>query len=377
MSDFKLYAIELENRKVFLQVSIPISEELLLQQCRVMVKFVNDNPPIKIIHTIDIDDVLKINYWVKYFMRYYGIDNVRGGNYIDEILSPELMQFLRMEIGATFDDYEDDVDVFENVLTECFAKESRRDSRLGSFGTPTKPPGGAKPRSSLDVVRADDLRSDCCAISTDDDKKKLENRLSDYKSRQILLEYSQVYDGLLEDLEWVKNEITNTRLIYDIPDKIKNGRGFNVLFNYYSVNRLCVNTYDKDRYKTILKRLKEFIDNYYSLSTKDEKDQKYYCDAYLRNKLRSFNEVKDDKSPLVLNPAFTLDNFFLHPHVITNWEFQVQIVNELIDKWLSMYYSIKNWRDEIEFDLSSYPKDFEKHTQYALRFMDIYKAMNQ
>ena len=361
MSDFKLYAIELENRKVFLQVSIPISEELLLQQCRVMVKFVNDNPPIKIIHTIDIDDVLKINYWVKYFMRYYGIDNVRGGNYIDEILSPESMQFLIMEIGATFDNYEDDVEVFENVLTECFAK----------------PPGGAKPRSSLDVVRADDLRSDCCAISTDDDKKKLENRLSDYKSRQILLEYSQVYDGLLEDLEWVKNEITNTRLIYDIPDKIKNGRGFNVLFNYYSVNRLCVNTYDKDRYKTILKRLKEFIDNYYSLSTKDEKDQKYYCDAYLRNKLRSFNEVKDDKSPLVLNPAFTLDNFFLHPHVITNWEFQVQIVNELIDKWLSMYYSIKNWRDEIEFDLSSYPKDFEKHTQYALRFMDIYKAMNR
>ena len=175
MSDFKLYAIELENRKVFLQVSIPISEELLLQQCRVMVKFVNDNPPIKIIHTIDIDDVLKINYWVKYFMRYYGIDNVRGGNYIDEILSPELMQFLRMEIGATFDDYEDDVDVFENVLTECFAKESRRDSRLGSFGTPTKPPGGAKPRSSLDVVRADDLRSDCCAISTDNDSLNFDN----------------------------------------------------------------------------------------------------------------------------------------------------------------------------------------------------------
>jgi len=29
--------------------------------------------------------------------------------------------------------------------------------------------GAVKPRSSLDVVRADDIRSDCCAISTDDD----------------------------------------------------------------------------------------------------------------------------------------------------------------------------------------------------------------
>jgi len=46
-----------------------------------------------------------------------------------------------------------------SVVIEGFAKESLRDSRLGSFGTPTKPLGGAKPRSSLDVVPADDRRS--------------------------------------------------------------------------------------------------------------------------------------------------------------------------------------------------------------------------
>ena len=47
------------------------------------------------------------------------------------------------------------------------------------------------------------------------------------------------------------------------------------------------------------------------------------------------------------------------------------LVDELIDKWSSMYYSIKNWRDEIEFDLSSYPKDFEKYTKYTLRLYEI------
>jgi len=229
MEDFKLYAIELENRKVFLQVSMPIREQLLLQQCRVMVKFVNKNPPIKILHIIDIDDVLKINYWVKYFMRYYGIDNVRGGNYTDEILSPRSMQFIREEIGATFDEYEDNIEVFENVLTEYNDK-------------------------TLDK----------------EEKERLENRLTDYKNRQKMLEYLPVYNGLLEDLEWVKSEIANTRLIYDIPDKVKTGRGFNILSNYYSINRLCVNTYDKDRYKQILKRLKEFIVDYYSLTSKDD-----------------------------------------------------------------------------------------------------------
>lgn len=330
MSEFKLYAIELENKKVFLQVSTPIREQLLLQQCRVMVKFVNNNPPIKIIHTMDLDDVLKVNYWVKYFMRYYGVDNVRGGNYTDEILSPRSMQFIREEIGATFDKYEDDVEVFENVLAEY------NDKKLDK-----------------------------------EEKERLENRLSDYKNRQKLLEYLPVYDGLLEDLEWVKNEIANTRLIYDIPDKIKNGRGFNVLSNYYSINRLCVNTYDKDRYKTILKRLKEFIVDYYSLTSKDDPVKQYCCDAYLRNKLNSFVETKIDNDALLINPDFTLDNFFLHPHIIMNWDFQVKLVDELIDKWTSMCYSIKNWRDEIEFDLSSYPKDFEKYTKYTLQLYEI------
>ena len=330
MSEFKLYAIELENKKVFLQVSTPIREQLLFQQCRVMVKFVHNNPPIKIIHTIDLDDVLKVNYWVKYFMRYYGIDNVRGGNYTDEILSPESMQFLRKEIGETFDKYEDDVEVFENVLAEY------NDKKLDK-----------------------------------EEKERLENRLSDYKNRQKLLDYSLVYDGLLEDLGWIKNEITNTRMIYDVPDKIKKGRGFNVLSNYYSINRICVNTYDKDRYKIILKKLKDFIVNYYSITSKDENIKQYCCDAYLRNKLNSFVETKFDNDALLINPAFTLDNFFLHPHIIMNWSFQVKLVDELIDKWISMYYSIKNWRDEIEFDLLSYPKDFERYTQYTLQLYEI------
>ena len=54
-----------------------------------------------------------------------------------------------------------------------------------------------------------------------------------------------------------------------------------------------------------------------------------------------------------------------------NWSFQVKLVDELIDKWISMYYSIKNWRDEIEFDLLSYPKDFERYTQYTLQLYEI------
>ena len=337
MSDFKLYAIELENRKVFLQVSMPIDEIFLFQECEVMFDFVKKNLPVKIIHTIDLDDVLKVNYWVKYFMRYYGINNVRGGNYTDEILSPELIQFLKLEIDTTFDNYEDDIELFENVLIDYNNK-------------------------NLDKA----------------EKEKLENRLSDFINRQKLLEYLQDYDGLLEDLDWVKNEIINMRLIYEIPDKIKtrsvskieNKSISNILSNYYFMNRVCVNTYDKNKYKTILNKLQKLINNYYLLNN-NENIKQYCCNSYLRNKLRTFNEKKDEASPLVFNPIFTLDNFFLHPHIMMNWGSQVKIVDELISKWISMYYSIKIWRDEIEFDLSSYPKDFKKYAQYALQLYEI------
>ena len=42
--------------------------------------------------------------------------------------------------------------IIENPIKDVgrFAKESLRDSRLGSFGTPTEPPGGAKRRFSID-----------------------------------------------------------------------------------------------------------------------------------------------------------------------------------------------------------------------------------
>ena len=62
---------------------------------------------------------------------------------------------------------------FKNNSTQKYYYE-------GFTGTPHPPgascvlrtltKGAVKPRSSLDVVRADDLRSDCCAISTDDEE---------------------------------------------------------------------------------------------------------------------------------------------------------------------------------------------------------------
>ena len=328
MTDFKLYAIELENRKVFLQVSMPIYEEFLFQECRAMFDFVKKNPPVKIIHTIDLDDVLKVNYWVKYFMRYYGIDNVRGGNYREEILSPETVEFLKREIETTMEDYEQDIELFESVLTSYNSK-------------------------NLD----------------EEEKKRLENKLRDYNDRQTLLKFLEIDDdALLKDIEWIANEIINIRSAYESTYESKKS-GYGILSSIYSRVSSSTNTLEKNKYRAILKKLQSLITRYYLLN--EENVLEYCGDPYLRNKLDSFEQTKMETTVLLVNPGFTLDNFFLHPHSLMNWDHQIEIVNDLIDKWLHMFYSIKNWRDELRFDLSTFPPDFEKHTQYALQLYEM------
>ena len=326
MSEFKLYAIELQNEKVFLQVSMPIYENYLFQECQVMFDFVKKNPPIKILHTLDLEDVLKVNYWVKYFMRHYGINNVRGGNYKEEILSPEQIRFLKVEIEMTFEDYENDISIFEDVLSTY---------------------------QNVDLNK--------------EENDRLENRLTEYKNKQELLAKMEIPDDLVADLEWIKEDIENTRKIYDIP--INSVGGFNILSKLYSRTFLHINTNEKNRYKLILKKIQNMVTLYYELN--EETIGKYCNDSYLRNRLKSFEETKVEDKVLIRKPFYTLDNFFLHPHAITSWDIQIEFANEYIDIWIGMAHSIYNWRDEIQFDLSTFPPDFEKSTRYALHLYTL------
>ena len=326
MSEFKLYAIELQNEKVFLQVSMPIYEDYLFQECQVMFDFVKKNPPIKILHTLDLEDVLKVNYWVKYFMRHYGINNVRGGNYKDEILLPEQIRLLKAELEMTFADYENDISIFEDVLSTYNTKELNKE-----------------------------------------ENDRLENRLIEYKNKQELLSKMEISDDLLADLEWIKEDIESTRKKYDAP--VNAVGGFNILSKLYARSFININTFEKDHYKMIIKRIQEMITTYYELN--EENIGKYCNDPYLRNRLKSFEETRIEETIMIRKPCYTLDNFFLHSHAITSWDIQIGFAYEMIDIWTGMAQSIYNWRDEIKFDLSTFPPDFEKSSRYALHLYSI------
>ena len=328
MSDLLLYAIELENRKVFLQVSPKIYQDYLFKECQIMFDFVKNNRPLKIIHILELEDVLKINYWVKYFMRHYGIDNVRGGNYTEEVLSEDALRFLKREIETTYSDYEKEIDLFESVLSTYQYKD-------------------------LDEIERD----------------RLLEQSANYTSRQALLSLIEIPENILDHLEWIKEEIVNIRSIYNVPldSGLNLKNGFSILSRLYSRVHIT-NTIEKDRYRIIVDKLKQLLNVYYSINR--EKFYPYCVDPYLRNKLESFDRNKIESSVLIMNPNFTLDNFFFHPYVIMDWESQTDIVHKLLDDWLSMAHSILNWRDEIVFDLADFPPDFEKKNHYALQLYD-------
>jgi len=124
MSENILYVIALENNKYFLHLSPPIYEDYLLKECIIMYDFVKNNRPCYIESKIDLDNtsdeindiVLKINYYVKYYMKKYGVNNVRGGIYTDETLPDYLLQSLYTELNITIEDYEKNIEIIENVL---------------------------------------------------------------------------------------------------------------------------------------------------------------------------------------------------------------------------------------------------------------------
>lgn len=101
-----LYAFKLENEKYFLY---PSSNEGTIDdiktECRILYEFVRLNPIINLIESVPINDEMEIDKHVKTFMRYNGIENVRGGSYSDGVLHNTTVQFIEKELSLNYETY--------------------------------------------------------------------------------------------------------------------------------------------------------------------------------------------------------------------------------------------------------------------------------
>ena len=322
MSEMKLYAIELENRKVFLHVCPTIKLPYLFPECKIMFDFVNKNPPIRVLNEIELEDVLKVDYYVKYFMRHYGIDNVRGGSYSDEVLPEYLLKTLRLEIETTFEDYMDNIDLYTNI-EQRYNKKSNKEEEI----------------------------------------VKINKLWKNYKYKKDLLESLSFngYETIIDDIDWLKDEIDNKTDYYHCS--------ITTVENLGSRKSLSINSYEGNKYKYIIKNIISLIDVYYDIC--DNTNQEAIFDSYLRNRLISIKNTRTEKTALIGKPQFVLDHIFLHPFSIPSWNAYLEIAKELLENITNIAYIVKNLIDEIEFDISKVSSNFEQEVQYSIKYLSF------
>jgi len=100
-----MYFISLEQDKMFLYVDFQDQEENILIKAREKYQYVQAFAPIKIVFVMEIKDLYDVDKHVKQFMHMFGIDNTRGGSYINIKLKEEEIQLIEKERAITSLDY--------------------------------------------------------------------------------------------------------------------------------------------------------------------------------------------------------------------------------------------------------------------------------
>jgi len=324
MADYKIHIIELENNKYFLHVSLPIYQDLLFKECSLMFDFVKNNPPVFLINTVDINDILEIDYHVKHFMRVYGIDNVRGGNYTDENLTPQQISFLKKEISISFLDYDKQNEIVEEVI------------------------------QTYQYQKIDE-----------NEKEKIEEGLKRYNNKKYLLSLltndNDDHLYIIDNLKWLNENIIDIRSTFkNLSDTTKMVKSIKIR-QYLPINIVDI----VERYKNILKKMGSVVSIYLSLN---EDKLEPYLTPYLKMKFASIKKYEDFEIIFIKKPRFILDNIFFHPQSITDWDKYCESSDKLLENLFDISYTILNIIQELNFDLSTYPEYFEIKMNYILEY---------
>jgi hypothetical protein len=116
-----LHVISLEYNKYFLHYSNKdslLNSSKILFECELMYEFVQINKPKFILESTIISQNFEIDFFVKKYMHFYGIDNVRGGSYSSVILDENTKRFIQNEFKTKIQTYEKKDLIIENILLE-------------------------------------------------------------------------------------------------------------------------------------------------------------------------------------------------------------------------------------------------------------------
>jgi len=96
-----MYFVSLDDDKLFLYTDFKMDYEKVLTVCEEKYEYVQKHKPRKVIFTLEINDLYDVDKYVKTFMHMFGIDDTRGGSYVDIDLPEYLKEAILFEQKIT------------------------------------------------------------------------------------------------------------------------------------------------------------------------------------------------------------------------------------------------------------------------------------
>lgn len=311
---YYLYSLKLSNEKWFLYVTKEQDIKQVYISSKIRYEYISNNSPILSHECIKLIDVLEIDFFVKKYMRLYGINKVRGGSYSNEILSIEEQNILSKEINQKFSNYDKPIDITipeYNNLSDWTIEEIQ-----------------GRKKEVLEQKKIYDL-----------DQEKYNNLMENLYNTEI-----SINRNILSDIEWFNHIIEIL-----INEYYNNNNNNNIMSDeIYEVSETVKTRYKKVK-KIVIGLNKKFIEIY-------EYDNYLYCSN------RMFEQMIE-----------YLDNLFTITNNIININ-EIVINKEYLFKQLEyIYYCLINKKDEYEFDKNYYPENFKIMTKWKLNKLEEYE----
>lgn len=307
-----IYVLLLEKNKIFIHASSSINTEDIFNEYKLLYDVSLKYPPLTILDSIMITPsnqlimdssshstknlmkknpnifLLDINKYVKQYMILYGLDNVRGGNYSDEYLDENTMNFLKKEINT------DNFSHQEEILKQY--NEYKKNLQIDNKFEPEE-----QEKNLFDYEKYTILQNKYNTLKKINDNTNFDTQI-------------------LNELEW----------LYRISKESGH-------FTYREAPE------NKERYKKIVSLIKELRKKYEEIVV-ERYDQQNISPYYVYMK----------------NPEFLFDNFFYHQNKKDRLFLKDEDGEKLWELFELLYYTIYNRLQELEFDLSYFPKDIEE-----------------
>jgi hypothetical protein len=304
---FVLHVLLLTEDKLFLHGSSTVStnDAVILLECEIMHEYLQKYKPLRILESIALRQTCEIDFFVKKYMKCYGIDNVRGGSYTNFELTNDEKEFIEREHLMTIDSMESKCLAIATVFNEY---------------------------NDITTWSLDKINQEMSLVTRQqrmyDNEKMMLNKLSIGKNN---IQTNRIF---LTDLKWVLNQCAK-----------------NIKQTVNTNTQGCIYSASKDietKYKQILNKMKAL----YAI----------FCEHIDVN-------IKYEPRIHLYAPETLLDTCFYHCHEHHNWETYIFQVIDMIEYYEYIFYCVMTKIDEYKFDVNTYPPDFELTNRYKMNYL--------